>query len=253
MPEPEELPASNHHESLGSVPLSVSTMTLPMLRSPRQRVGILPNADIPPPDGSIPKGLAIEPLLRKALVERDPEAFRRAFQDFGPEMLAQARSHVRSQDDAQDVVQDTWLAALRGIHRFQGRSSLQTWLLRILRNRASTAGTRSRRLVPASQLEGDGQLAEMDIERLLASVDPINGTRVWTPEEIDAGSRLSQILRDALAALPHRQREVLVFRDVDGHSAQETEERLGLTPENQRVLLHRARKRLRHLVSHRWV
>ncbi len=252
MAEPGEFPAGNHHKPVDPVPLPV-TMTLPMLRSPRQRVGILPNADLPPPDGSIPDGSAVEPLLRKALVERDPEAFRRAFQDLWPEMFAHAQSHVRSRDDAHDVVQDAWLAALRGIHRFEGRSSLRTWLLRILRNRAITMGTRSRRMVPASQLERDGQPAEMDIERLLASVGPINETRVWTPEEIDAGSRLSRVLRDALAELPHRQREVWVLRDLDGHSAQETEKRLGLTPGNQRVLLHRARKRLREMVSRWWV
>ncbi len=234
------------------IPVPMTIMTYPILRSPRQRVGILPNADLPPPNGSTPDGSAVEALLRKALVERDPEAFRRAFQDLWPEMLTHAQSHVRSRDDAQDVVQDTWLAALRAIHRFQGRSSLRTWLLRILRNRAATAGTRSSRMLPASQLERDHQPGGTDMETLLARVRPINATQVWTPEDLDAGSRLSRVLRDALAELPDRQREVLVLRDLDGCSAKETQERLGLTPGNQRVLLHRARRRLRDLVTRWW-
>ena len=92
----------------------------------------------------------------------------------------------------------------------------------------------------------------MDFDSLLSSVGPLGATRVFTPEEIDAESRLSQVLRDALAELPDRQREILVLRDLDGLSAEETQERLELTPGNQRVLLHRARTRLRELVLRQW-
>jgi len=246
--QPGKLRAGSRLEPVLPVPFSMTTMTLPMLRSPRQRVGTLPNAALPPPNGSIHATPSVETLLREALVERDPEAFGLVFQELWPEMLAHARSHVRSRDEAEDVVQDTWLAALRGIHRFQGRSSLRTWLLRILRNRAITTGTRSSRMVSESQLGGDDPSGGMDFEAHLVRT----GARVFTPEEIVTGSQLNRVLRNALSELPECQREVLVLRDLDGLSAAETEERLSLTPGNQRVLLHRARARLKEIVSREW-
>jgi RNA polymerase sigma-70 factor, ECF subfamily len=235
----------------------MNTVTIPSLRSPQNRVGILAHADLPPPEprsqGDPFEAASTEQLLRLALVDGDEEAFRSVVSALWPQMLETASEHVRSTDDAQDVVQDTWVAALRGIHRFEGRSALLTWLFRILRNRARTAGTRASRTVPVSQLEPAETSTTLTLEELASEHLPTMGTPALDPEEAEAVAGLRRLLEEALSELPARQRSVFVQRDLEGRSAQETARKMGLTSGNERVLLHRARTKLRELITDRWM
>jgi RNA polymerase sigma-70 factor (ECF subfamily) len=126
-------------------------MTLRALRSPEERVGTLPNTALPPPaEEETPQFL--DQLLREALLGGDERALRTVIDRLRPDMLQIAAHHVRSRDDAEDVVQETWIAALDAVHRFEGRASLRTWLLRILTYRAISAGRRASRTTPTSQV-----------------------------------------------------------------------------------------------------
>jgi len=159
-------------------------------------------------------------------------------------MLRLAADHVRSVDDAEDIVQDTWIAALAGIDRFEGRASLKTWLLRILSYRARSAGRRRGRFVPLSQLtDPAGSAGErMPVELF---VDPTPD-----PEETAIGQDLRNRVEEALADLPQRQREVVRLRDLEEWSPKEVAARLRVSSGNQRVLLHRGRTLLRELIAH---
>lgn len=233
-----------------------------MLRMPVQRVGTHPNADLPPPSRD---GLALvkspparvdapsESLLRDALIGRDAEAFRIVVQRMWPEMIRIATAHVRSADDAQDVVQDSWLAALGSIDRFKGHASLRTWLLRILAYRARTAGARAARSIPMSQVIDPDASATATSSAMERAENAMFTRAPSTPEEITTRAELGQVLNDAIAILPDRQREVLILHDVEGRSRQDVCMRLKLSPGNQRVLLHRARMRVRDYVAERWL
>lgn len=208
-------------------------MTPRPLRTPRERVGTLPNADLPPPARA--DGRPEDPLHR-ALLERDPRALREAVRDLEPDLLRAARFHVRSHDDAQDVVQDTWMAALRGIPRFEGRAALKTWLFRILSYRARSQARRADRCVPFSELGLDADL--LPGPALLQRPSP-------SPDALLAASELRRGVAEALQGVPRRQRAVFRLRDVEGLSPEEVCHRLEVTGANQRVLLHRARARIR--------
>lgn len=162
-------------------------------------------------------------------------------------MLRLARTFVNSHAVAEEVVQETWLGVLRGIDRFEGRSSLRTWLLAILVNRARSIGTREARSVPAS----DG--AAVDASRFDSSGAWSSPPEPWTEaveERIGAASLRAEILV-ALAQMPARQRAVVMLRDVDDLRSDEVCEILALTPANERVLLHRGRSRLRQALETR--
>ncbi len=156
-------------------------------------------------------------------------------------LLRLARSYVPSDAVAEEAVQDTWMGVVRGVDRFEGRSSFKTWLFRILVNRARTAGVREPRNLPLA----DSELA----------VDPsrFNGNGAWAqPLEAwsDTDNRLvaatwTQCLSDALGELPPRQREIVIMRDVEGLPGADVCDVLGVSEGNQRVLLHRGRSRLR--------
>lgn len=159
-----------------------------------------------------------------------------------------ARTRVPSQAVAEEVAQETWLALLTGLDRFEGRSSLRTWLARVAINQAITRGTRERRSVPFSALEGAGEESSgptVDADRF----GPDGG---WTtppgplrlPADRAEDGELREHLRAALAELPERQRLVVALRDVEGWTGEEVAQALDLSPENQRVLLHRGRARL---------
>jgi RNA polymerase sigma-70 factor (ECF subfamily) len=148
---------------------------------------------------------------------------------------------VRSKDDAEDVVQDTWLAALLGVERFEGRASLRTWLLRILCYRARSAGERASRAIPASQLGG----GHPDAGDPLADRVPVFMSPAPGPEELLVASELSERIEACLGELPTRQRDVLRLRDIEGMSLESVCRTMALTPGNQRVLLHRARHQVR--------
>jgi RNA polymerase sigma-70 factor (ECF subfamily) len=189
----------------------------------------------------------------EALRRGDEKAFASLIDRYHSSLLRLAMSYVATKEQAEDVVQETWLGVLNGIDRFEGRSSLKTWIFRILVNRAKTKGVRERRSVPFSSLEGDGDEKE-------PSVDPSRfqvGTRwagSWSappaswegiPEDRLLSGETRAVVEDAIAMLPDMQRAVITLRDVRGFTSQEACEVLGLTEANQRVLLHRARSKVR--------
>ena len=219
------------------------------LRTPEERVGMLSNASLPPPlDGTDDDEL----LFRRALQQRDEAAFAHLLDRYYPVMLRLALAHVRTRAAADEAIQDTWLAALQGFPRFEGRSSIRTWVFRILRNIARATGRREGRTSSFSDLAAaDGTRAA---EALAAdNVDAADGDAargaLWTrgsdPEQELLSAELAERIEAAIATLPARQREVLQLRDVEGWSADEVCNTLGLSDTNQRVILHRARDRVR--------
>jgi RNA polymerase sigma-70 factor (ECF subfamily) len=161
-------------------------------------------------------------------------------------MVRLATTFVSSRAIAEEVVQDTWLAVVRGIERFEGRSSLRTWLLAILVNRARTAGTREARSVAI----GDAGPA-VDGARFDTTGHWAAPPQHWV-EDAEArlgAAELAGRIRTALAELPPRQRAVVMLRDVDGLRSDEVCEVLALSSANQRVLLHRGRSRLRQALE----
>jgi RNA polymerase sigma-70 factor (ECF subfamily) len=182
----------------------------------------------------------------------DENAISQLVEQWSPTMFRLARSFVASPQSAEDVVQEAWLGMLSGLARFEGRSSLRTWTFTILVNRARTRGAREARTLPRSPLAGHDEAAAGDWP-----AGP-GGEPAWTWSSIDAASRwdttpenvaLSQEalleLDRALSGLPARQRQVVTMRDVCGMSSEEVCAALGISPANQRVLLHRARAVLR--------
>jgi RNA polymerase sigma-70 factor (ECF subfamily) len=163
-----------------------------------------------------------------------------------------ARSYVDSEALAEEIVQETWLAVISGIGRFQRRSALDTWIYAILINKARTHASRERRTLPFScVLGGEPDESSVDADRFQGDDDQWPGhwatpPRPWQrPERRLLSLELRERLRDAFDDLPKRQREVLALRDVEGFEAEDVCALLGLSAENQRVLLHRGRSRLR--------
>jgi RNA polymerase sigma-70 factor (ECF subfamily) len=189
----------------------------------------------------------------RELVERlkagDEDAFMDLVERYGPLMLRIALMYVRSRAVAEDVVGEAWLGVVSGIDRFEGRSSLKTWILRITANRARTRGEREARTVPLSSLETDDDTG-IDPDRFFG-LDHPRTPGSWAappepwPEEALLAEETLEHVRAAIARLPPRQQEVIVLRDVEGLDADEVSEALGLTPGNERVLLHRARTKVR--------
>jgi RNA polymerase sigma-70 factor (ECF subfamily) len=196
---------------------------------------------------------AEELALVEALRRGDESAFAALIDRYHNSLLRLAMSYVATREQAEDVVQETWLGVLNGIDRFEGRSSLKTWIFRILVNRAKTKGVREHRSIPFSALEADGDEKE-------PSVDPSRfqeGGRwsgYWSappeswegiPEDRLLSAETRAVVEDAIAMLADMQRAVITLRDVRGFTSQEACEVLGLTEANQRVLLHRARSKVR--------
>jgi RNA polymerase sigma-70 factor (ECF subfamily) len=158
-----------------------------------------------------------------------------------------ARMYVSTQAVAEDVAAETWLAVLEGIDRFEGRSSLKTWIFRILTNRAKTKGIREGRSLPFSALEPDEPA--VGPERFRTGDDRWPGH--WAappsgfPEERLLAGETRDVIERTIAALPPTQRAVISLRDIEGWSAEEVCNALTLTETNQRVLLHRARSAVR--------
>jgi RNA polymerase sigma-70 factor (ECF subfamily) len=189
-------------------------------------------------------------LIRR-LRAGDEDAFMMLVEMYGPLMLRLALNYVRSRAVAEEVVQEAWLGVLNGIDRFEGRSSLKTWILRILVNRARTRGEREARTVPLSSLDGpDGDGSSVDPERFFGSDHPrfpggwATPPEPWPEDALLAQETLDQV-RAAIAKLPPRQQEVILLRDVEGWEPEEVAEALGVSDGNQRVLLHRARSKVR--------
>ena len=152
---------------------------------------------------------------------------------------------------AEEVVGETWLAVFTGLERFEGRSSFKTWLFRILTNKAKTRGQREARTLPFSAFAADGDESEtaVELDRFLGPDHRYAGhwaapPRAVPEERLLAGEARTRI-EEAIAALPPNQRAVITLRDVEGLSAEEARNVLGVSETNQRVLLHRARSKVR--------
>ena len=171
----------------------------------------------------------------------DEAAFAELVRRYQPRLLRLAESMVGSRAVAEEVVQDTWLGVVRGVERFEGRSSLKTWLFRILVNRARSAGVKEHR--GGSTARGEESLAER-FDRSGAWASP---PAPWAEQAEDRlfAQALADRVRELLPALPADQRRVVLLRDVEGLSAADVAELVGVTDGNQRVLLHRGRRRLR--------
>jgi RNA polymerase sigma-70 factor, ECF subfamily len=196
--------------------------------------------------------------LLASLRAGDETVFAELVAAWSPSMLRIARSFVGTWQAAEDVVQDTWLGVVRGLGGFEGRSSLRTWVLSILANRARSRATRDRRLVLWSDIsepgaEGDGT-SWVDPARFRGPGDEYPGH--WTtagepvpwreqPEISVIAREALEVLEAALEGLPPRQQTVVRLRDVHDLTSQEVCEALDISAENQRVLLHRGRSRLR--------
>lgn len=192
-----------------------------------------------------------------ALVRRvqggDRAAFAGLVRRHGGALLRFTRLFVREESVAEEVVQETWMAVLEGLDGFEGRASFKTWLYRILANRARTRAVREGRSVPFSALvEADGDERGVRPERFDAAGrwrDPPVGWTDETPERLALDAETRGVMAAAVAALPPAQRAVLVLRDEDGLETAEICNLLGVTVTNQRVLLHRARTRVRQALE----
>jgi RNA polymerase sigma-70 factor (ECF subfamily) len=167
-------------------------------------------------------------------------------------MLAVARGYVKSRAVAEEVVQEAWLGVLKGLDRFEGRSSLRTWIIRIVANIARTRGAREARSVPLSSLAPEGDEAAVDPDRFRSQQDAFPGhwrqyPSDWQalPEHSLLGRETLELVMAVVAELPPAQREVITLRDITGCSAEEVCDALDISGGNQRVLLHRARSRVR--------
>lgn len=180
--------------------------------------------------------------LLERLRAGDDEAFVALIRQHHQVMVRLARSYVPSQSVAEDVVQETWLAALHGLPSFEGRSSVKTWLYAILLNQARMAGLKERRHVPIADPERSVDRRRFNRDGSW-SCPPVH----WADEIEDRvrAERMTKSIYVAIDELPSSQRDVLTLRDVEGLTAADACQILGLQEGHQRVLLHRARSRLR--------
>ena len=199
----------------------------------------------------MPGVLAIDDAGQLALLRAgDRAAFEAIVRSWSPAMLRVARQYVHSHASAEEVVQEAWLAVVRALDGFEGRSALRTWVFRILMNVARRRGRTEAR----TMIELDAPTVDPD--RFRDSDDPWPGhwrddaaPRDWGPEPALLAGELRGVLASALAQLPERQRAVVELRDVHGLDAGEVCALLELTSTNQRVLLHRGRAKLREILE----
>jgi RNA polymerase sigma-70 factor (ECF subfamily) len=189
-------------------------------------------------------------LLVEGLRAGDEAAFAAVMRMHGRGMLRVAEMYVSSRAVAEDVVQEAWVGVLRGIGRFEGRSSLKTWLYRIVANTAKTRGVRESRSVPFSSLGDGADEGTVDADRFLGSGDRFPGhwavpPQAWAPEGRLLADETLEVVERAIEKLPPAQRAVITMRDVQGFTSEEVCNALDLTETNQRVLLHRARAKVR--------
>jgi RNA polymerase sigma-70 factor (ECF subfamily) len=186
--------------------------------------------------------------LVAALQAGDEDAFAQLVDRYHTAMVRVARAYVATREGAEDVVQEAWLGVVKGIERFEGRSSLKTWIFRIVINKALTRGARDARTVPFSSLgpdepafdpssfAADGRWAGWWLSE--DAVTPL-------PDRVVLARESRQMIDSVVASLPPNQRLVITLRDIQGMTSQETCDLLGVSEANQRVLLHRARTKVR--------
>jgi RNA polymerase sigma-70 factor, ECF subfamily len=182
--------------------------------------------------------------LLRGLREGNEQAFVTLVERYQGRLLRLARSMVPNAAVAEEVVQDTWMAVVTGVERFEGRSSLKTWLFRILANRARSAGARELR----SGLPSGAAVDPSCFDTHGAWAQPVEPWSDRSDDRLDA-ERWAPLMRAALEHLPERQRQVVILRDVEGLSTDEVCDVLDVTRGNQRILLHRGRTRLREALQ----
>lgn len=180
----------------------------------------------------------------------------------GP-LLRLALAHHPSRAVAEEIVQEAWLAVVQGIDRFEGRSSFKTWLFRILVNRARTRAEREGRMVPFSSLASEAEAEDgpaVPADRFVPADHPewaqwaghwMLAPKSWgeSPEQALIARESQALIAAAIAALSPGQRQVITLRDVEGWSSDEVCNILQISETNQRVLLHRARSRVRAVLE----
>jgi RNA polymerase sigma-70 factor, ECF subfamily len=188
----------------------------------------------------------------------DEDAFRTLVNENGPFLMRLVMMHVPSRSIAEEVVGDTWVAVLNGLDRFEGRSSLRTWIASIALNKARTRGKREGRIVPFALLrrryeEGGGPAVDPDRFQGRRGERPgwwASPPVAWQePERQLEAAETRDVLLNAIKDLPPRQREVIALRDISGWDAEEVCNALDLSETNQRVLLHRARSKVRAVLE----
>jgi RNA polymerase sigma-70 factor (ECF subfamily) len=194
----------------------------------------------------------LEADLLSRLRAGDERAFEMLVQRHHRTMLAVARQYVSTRAIAEEVVQEAWLGVLKGLDRFEGRSSLSTWILRILVNIAKTRGVRESRTVPYAALAGPDDEVSVEPERFRGPNDPYTGgwwafPEDWRkrPEQALLQRETLRLVTEAIDALPPLQRSVIAMRDIQGLDPEDVCSVLEISAGNQRVLLHRARSRVR--------
>jgi len=207
------------------------------------------------PIASSPDELHLVAALRRG----DEAAFAMLIDQYHASLLRLASMYVPSRTVAEEVVQETWLGVLQGLARFEGRSSLKTWIFRILTNRAKTRGTREGRSIPFSAIwnvDADPGEPAVDAEWFFPPEHEDAGwwrshPRNWDdlPEERLLSQELRARIQQAIDGLPPSQREVITLRDVEGWAPDEVCQALGISEGNQRVLLHRARSKVRGTIE----
>jgi RNA polymerase sigma-70 factor (ECF subfamily) len=201
--------------------------------------------------------------LVAALQRRDELAFTNVVRLHHGALLRLALVHYPSRAVAEEIVQETWLAVVQGIDRFERRASFKTWLFRILVNRARTRAEREGRTVPFSSLTGEAEQADdpaVPADRFVPSDHPewsqwaghwMVAPKSWgeSPEQRLIAHETMGLIEQAISALPTGQRQVITLRDVEGWSSEEVCNALEISETNQRVLLHRARSRVRAVLA----
>ena len=196
--------------------------------------------------------------LVAALCRGDADAFATLVDRHSPAMIRVAMAYVPTRAAAEEAVQETWIGVMRGIDGFEGRASLKTWIFRILTNVAMRNGARERRSMPFSALaeaENSGE-PSVDPDRFLPADHElfpghwaIMPARWPTPEEGLLAGETREVITAAIAELPAAQRTVIALRDVEGWTSEEVCEALEISAGNQRILLHRARSRVRNAIE----
>lgn len=192
-------------------------------------------------------------LFLDQLRNGDPEALRLLVERHHAALVGLAQTIVKNRATAEDVAQETWLSVIANISRFEGKAALSTWIIAILFNKAKTYAKREGRYAPLAEENDQGD------ENDHVSASKFDATGHWidaprsfdglNPERIFAGRQLWNHVREMIDRLPPAQKAVLIMRDVEGQDAAKTCELLDLSPENQRVMLHRARTRIRNEIE----
>ncbi len=204
-----------------------------------------------------PSSLTAKERELAALRAGDEAAFLSLVSRHHRAMVRVASLYVRSRASAEEVVQDAWLGVLRGLHLFEGRSSLRSWIFRILVNCAKTRGASEGRSVPISALAepSDEEGPAVPPDRFLGDGERWAGhwsdpPEPWPDAQVES-SEMVALVREGIATLPEAQRTVMTLRDVEGWDSGQVCELLALSEGNQRVLLHRARSKVRAFVEAR--